>query len=147
MTVGTIEHKDLPDNLLHEPKGASTASANTVYVADGEGTGSFEKVPVAALDITVPTVADAANTSIDGTISVDVTGLLEVPLGRLQNILSHAEIPADVTLRLNQNTSQLAAIYTNQKTINNNVVTAISNLRSDINRVIAALKGEGLFDE
>ena len=147
MTVGTIEHKDLPDNLLHEPKGASTASANTVYVADGEGTGSFENVPVAALDITVPTVADAANTSIDGTISVDVTGLLEVPLGRLQNILSHAEIPADVTLRLNQNTSQLAAIYTNQKTINNNVVTAISNLRSDINRVIAALKGEGLFDE
>lgn len=147
MPIGTIEHKELPDNLLHEPKGASTASANTIYIADGEGSGSFQKAPIAALDITVPTVADAAATSIDGTISVDTTGLLEVPLGRLQNVLAHAEIPSDVTLRINQNTSQLAAIYLNQKEINDDVATAITNLRNDINRVIAALKGEGIFDE
>ena len=37
----TIEHKEIPDGKRHEPKGASTASAGTVYVSDGAGSGSW----------------------------------------------------------------------------------------------------------
>lgn len=41
-------HKDLTDPQLHEPKGASTATSGTVYVADGAGSGSFQAYPSAS---------------------------------------------------------------------------------------------------
>jgi hypothetical protein len=42
--MATIQHKDLPESVLHEPKGASTASAGDVYVSDGAGSGSWATV-------------------------------------------------------------------------------------------------------
>lgn len=39
----TIQHKDIPDAQLHEPKGVATASTKTVYHADGLGSGSWRK--------------------------------------------------------------------------------------------------------
>lgn len=55
--MADVEHSQLPDELLHEPKGASTAAAGTVYVADGAGSGAFAKLPTTSLDITLETVA------------------------------------------------------------------------------------------
>jgi len=40
------EHKDLPDNQLHEPKGVAAASINTAYVANGAGSGTWKKIGV-----------------------------------------------------------------------------------------------------
>lgn len=37
-----IEHKDIPDANLHEPKGVSAATSGKVYVADGAGSGDWE---------------------------------------------------------------------------------------------------------
>lgn len=37
-----INHKDIPDSGLHEPKGVVSAAAGTVYVADGAGSGSWQ---------------------------------------------------------------------------------------------------------
>lgn len=37
-----IEHKDITESNLHEPKGVSTASSGQVYVADGAGSGTQE---------------------------------------------------------------------------------------------------------
>lgn len=54
--MADVEHSQLPDELLHEPKGASTAAAGTVYVADGAGAGLFKKLPVNSLDMTVESV-------------------------------------------------------------------------------------------
>lgn len=50
--MANVEHSQLPDELLHEPKGASTATAGTVYVADGNGSGSFQKLPITSLNMT-----------------------------------------------------------------------------------------------
>lgn len=61
--MADVEHSQLPDELLHEPKGASTAAAGTVYVADGAGSGSFTKLPTTSLDITLVSVAPIATTS------------------------------------------------------------------------------------
>lgn len=44
------EHVDLTDPELHEPKGAAAASADTVYVADGAGSGEWKQVDTNALD-------------------------------------------------------------------------------------------------
>ncbi len=43
--MANIEHKNLTDAELHEPKGVSAASSNTVYVADGAGSGSWSQAP------------------------------------------------------------------------------------------------------
>lgn len=45
----TSIHKNLPDNQRHEPKGASTAASDSVYVSDGAGSGVWKKVPVSSL--------------------------------------------------------------------------------------------------
>lgn len=55
--MADVEHSQLPDELLHEPKGASTAAAGTVYVADGAGSGAFSKLPTTSLDMALETVA------------------------------------------------------------------------------------------
>lgn len=39
-----IQHKDIPNSELHEPKGVSSAVLDTVYVANGAGGGSWKKI-------------------------------------------------------------------------------------------------------
>ena len=40
--MANVNHSALSDPYLHEPKGASTATAGDVYVADGAGSGTWE---------------------------------------------------------------------------------------------------------
>lgn len=46
----TIQHRNIPDAERHEVKGASTAPANSVLLANGDGTTSFDRIPVASLE-------------------------------------------------------------------------------------------------
>lgn len=43
-------HRDLTGADLHEPKGASGASANTVYVSNGAGSGAWNKIGINQID-------------------------------------------------------------------------------------------------
>ena len=45
----SIEHKNITDPNIHEPKGVNTAAGNTVYVATGSGSGAWVKLPIQAL--------------------------------------------------------------------------------------------------
>lgn len=45
----TVAHSSLTGSDLHEPKGVASASANTLYVANGAGSGTWTQVPAAAL--------------------------------------------------------------------------------------------------
>jgi hypothetical protein len=45
-------HKDLTGTDLHEPKGQATAAINTLYVANGAGSGTHQKIALASLDLT-----------------------------------------------------------------------------------------------
>lgn len=40
----SVQHKDIPEAQLHESKGVSTALVNTVFKANGAGSGAFQKV-------------------------------------------------------------------------------------------------------
>lgn len=42
--MANVAHKNLTGTDLHEPKGVAAASANTVYVANGSGSGSWGEV-------------------------------------------------------------------------------------------------------
>lgn len=55
--MADVEHAQLPDELLHEPKGASTAANGEVYVANGAGSGNFKKLPTTSLDMTLTAVS------------------------------------------------------------------------------------------
>jgi hypothetical protein len=54
-----IEHRNIPEDGLHEPKGASTAASDRVYVSDGNGSGSWDKVDADALQGTISNAAEA----------------------------------------------------------------------------------------
>lgn len=43
-------HKDLADAHLHEPKGVASASVDTVYVANGAGSGTWEKIDTSSIN-------------------------------------------------------------------------------------------------
>jgi hypothetical protein len=58
-----IEHADLTDPELHEPKGASAAVADSFYVADGAGSGAWKKRLVKFAPTLTPAVVNANNTS------------------------------------------------------------------------------------
>lgn len=45
-------HSGLTGADLHEPKGVDAASADTVYIADGAGSGAWAKVDASSLDST-----------------------------------------------------------------------------------------------
>lgn len=45
-----IEHKNIADPNIHEPKGASTAVNKTVYISDGAGSGSWSKITKSSLN-------------------------------------------------------------------------------------------------
>jgi hypothetical protein len=50
--MADVEHSTLTGSSLHEPKGIDAAAVNTLYVADGVGGGSWDQVPIAALEST-----------------------------------------------------------------------------------------------
>ena len=143
--TGTIEHKDLPDSLLHEPKGASTAAVGTVYVADGASSGSFQKLPITSLNITTPEIATAVHTDVDATVSLDGSTLSQTANGSLTDIPSLVNIPQTLTNKINENAAELLRLYNNQKQINQQVSTSLTNLEDKLNTVIDALKGIGVF--
>ena len=144
--TGTIEHKDLPDSLLHEPKGASTAAVGTVYVADGASSGSFQKLPITSLNITIPEIATAVHTDVDDTVSLDGSTLSQTANGSLTDIPSLVNIPQTLTNKINENAAELLRLYNNQKQINQQVSTSLTNLEEKLNTVIDALKGIGVFE-
>lgn len=73
-------HKDLTGTDLHEPKGASSASAGQVYVADGSGSGAWTAVAAAqlALVAVVTDVSTAGDVYIGAPCSGQITGIVGV---------------------------------------------------------------------
>lgn len=147
MITGDIEHNELPDELLHEPKGASTAGAGTVYIADGAGSGAFEKLPISSLDISIPSVADLSPSSITETITVNGTTLSQTPDGNLVDVSSYVEIPQEFTNTINKNVAEVYSLYVNLKTINDEVKAELSTMNTKINELLTALKGVGIIDD
>lgn len=147
MAQGTIEHSELPDELLHEPKGASTAAAGTVYVADGAGKGSFTKLPTTSLDITAVSILDITPSTIDSTVSLDGASLSQAADGTLTDVQAYVGIPQEITSKINENAAELLRLYNNQAIINRQVSNSIAILETKLNEVIVALKGVGIVHD
>ena len=147
MAQGEIEHSELPDELLHEPKGASTAAEGTVYIADGAGSGSFKKIPTSSLDIVEASIIDITPSSIDDTATLDGASLAQVADGTLTDVQAYVGIPQEITSKINENAAELLRLYNNQATINKQVSSSIAILETKLNEVIVALKGVGIVHD
>lgn len=147
MAQGTVEHSELPDELLHEPKGASTAAAGTVYIADGKGSGSFNKIPTSSLDIIPSTVSEVVPSVIDNTVSLEGASLAQASDGTLTDVQAFVGIPQEITAKINKNAAELLRLYNNQVQINQQVSNSITILENKLNEVITALKEAGIINE
>lgn len=144
--MSDIQHSQLPDELLHEPKGASTALAGTVYIADGEGAGSFDFLPMSDVAYTRTEVASLTPATITSTVSLDGSSLSQTPDGVLLDVPAQVDVPVAVTNKINENAAELFRLYTNQATINSDMSTAIGALETKLNDLITALNTAGVID-
>ena len=69
-----VAHKDLTDPNLHEPKGAGAAAANSIYVANGGGSGSW-KLPIIRATATLSPASVAANTTAEQLFTISGVAL------------------------------------------------------------------------
>lgn len=68
-----VAHSGLSDPNIHEPKGCSAAAVDTIYQANGSGSGSW-KLPIKRYQITISPALVAANTTAEQTFTC--TGLV-----------------------------------------------------------------------
>lgn len=147
MAIGDIQHSELPDELLHEPKGASTAAEGTVYIADGAKSGTFKKIPLSSLDFIPEAVEDLQHKEITDTISLTGASLSQAASGVLTDIQAFIGVPQEITSKINQNAVELLRLYNNQAQINQDIKESLNNLNNKLSQVIAALKGAGIIHD
>lgn len=59
----SVEHKDITDPEIHEPKGIASASSGSVYVADGSTSGDWERLGYGCSTYTGDGTAQTATSS------------------------------------------------------------------------------------
>lgn len=75
-----VEHADLTGADIHEPKGADSAAVDTLYIADGAGSGSWAKVGSDQIDDT--TILNINKFSLSVYMDdIGTSGSIYVPLG------------------------------------------------------------------
>lgn len=144
--MADIEHSALPDELLHEPKGASTAAEGMIYIADGQGSGGFGFVPVSSLDLEKAIIAKLVSNTFTDSTSIDSSKLTQGVTQELEEIVTDI-LPPSVLNDINKNTAEFAALYNNVVTILSQLKTETINLKSKVNEILTALKNEGFIDE
>lgn len=144
--MADIEHKELPDDLLHEPKGASSAAAGTVYVADGNGSGTFKKLIPGDIDAVAQSVEDVDISNIDDLIMITATSLTQVGDGTLQEVIPVEGISQEMFNTINKNTAELYRLYLSLVTINQDLKMALEDSQTKINEIITALRNWGIVE-
>lgn len=97
-------HSTLTGADLHEPKGADSAAADTVYVADGAGSGAWQKLDADNLDTSIKnvnktwvyTIADNLNTTNNILVPVSVSCTLTKVTGVLTAALGGSNVTMNV---------------------------------------------------
>lgn len=141
-----VQHSDLTGDLCHEPKGADTAAAGTVYIANGTGSGSFQQMPLTGVDFTRGTVADITPTSITASYSIDGTGLAQPLTGVMQDVGLTVGISAAGVATINKNFRELYENVTNVDAQVTDISTALTNLDNTVNSLLLALRNAGVLN-
>ena len=85
MATTDLLHKNLTDPQVHEPKGISTAEENTVYIADGTGTGAWKPISLELVEFNKGTVSTPVTKEYEEVAQVAFNALTPVPDGTVQD--------------------------------------------------------------
>lgn len=89
-------HQDMTGSDLHEPKGVDAASANTVYLANGSGSGTWSKVTSSAIGTTTIKNLNKDITALQFT-DIGTAGSLYYGIGRACTLAKIVVVPQGVT--------------------------------------------------
>lgn len=70
--MANVQHKDVVDPNIHEPKGVAYAAAGSVYMADGSGSGSWEPAVTSSATNRVVYTASGSWTAPEGVTTIGV---------------------------------------------------------------------------
>lgn len=100
--MADVQHKDLPNAQLHEPKGVNSASVDTAYVANGAGSGTWKAAPY-QYALTVQ-LADLSTAS-DAWVVVPVGGTV----AKIYTVIDAAITTADANLTFKINATTITS--------------------------------------
>lgn len=118
-----VDHASLTGAALHEPKGVATAPVNTIYIADGAGSGdwdipTFASMPSKSLvkmsyasstsDVTTTTVIPSDGTIPQNTEGVEILTLSHTPLASSNILKISFFIPV---VGINESYGAVAALF------------------------------------
>lgn len=107
--MADVQHKDLPNAQLHEPKGVSAASVDTAYVANGAGSGTWQAAPYQyALNVRLTDLSTASDTYVVVPVGGKVAKIYTV----IENAITTAD--ANLTFRINATLITSSAIVVTQ---------------------------------
>lgn len=145
--MAKIQHADLPDIYLHEPKGTRTAQNGMVYVANGDTTGGFKFLPLTSLSFTIYDIQQLSITSIPSTLTLNGTGLLQTANGVISDVNYVTQVPTATVDEINKNFKELYVVYQREKEIHDTVKTDVEALTSKLNTLIEKLADLGLITD
>lgn len=138
----TIQHVDITDPYIHEPKDISTAAGDTVYVADGAGGGAWQLLAAASLNDETELYPGIEAAILADTIE---THPAEVMLQAVIADVSTAEtvyiaVPAGLTVR------EVSTVLEGAITVADATITVANNAGSSMGTIVVAFTGSGAGD-
>lgn len=130
-----VEHRNIPEDGLHEPKGVSNSAANRVYVADGLGSGNWSLVDADTIQGTIN------NSSPDGQyVQSDGGGgfktASDVPWSRISNIPTEFPPESDDVVNIIASKAEIDSLTE----IADPTTASAEDVANKVNAVIQALK-------
>lgn len=151
--TAVVEHINIVDPYIHEPKGVATATSGDVYKADGVGSGVWGTLALGEIDYT-PTTVTEVTVSLTGTTDgilddlttvTSITGsLTQAPDGTLNPIPYSPTWNATQSNTIEKNFAELQVFYNEQKAINEELRKDLKELGEKTNEIITALNTLGL---
>ena len=134
-----IAHKDLTDPQIHEPKGASEATAGSTIFADGIGGTLWKTIEPSDLDYTREVVEEVNVSTVSDGSTISTAGMSATIDGTIADA-------ANFTMT-NKNVKELATKYNDLVDKFNSLLDEHQGLIASVNALITALKTEGLIHE
>lgn len=134
MPINGIAHKNLTDPQLHEPKGASTASANQVPFADGEGGTSWNYITPDKLVITTENIEEASESGGTSITKLNTSGLPGTASDSMSTAVNFTGVNQNVlndSSKINTLIDEIASLnsrYAALATSYNSLLDALKNL-------------------
>lgn len=123
MATTDLLHSNLTGHQLHEPKGVSTAEENTVYIADGNGSGKWKHMTFSAMEFELTTVSETALKDPPAVVELKHDGIARNTKGSLDSTGSSVEDSnfKELAVECEQLRNSLAIAHENLTALNKTV--------------------------